>query len=396
MKKTAIEVEVIEKIDWIPQQTWNDLHQSDYPFIQHQFLAALERHHCVSPGLGWLPRHLIFRQNGLIIAALPLYEKHNNYGEFVFDQSWQQAWESVKLPYYPKLVSAVPYTPAKGPRILIRPEFRQDPQLFAEIIETLKKLTADNQYSGFHLLFSDEQNRLAGQNEILCRHDVQFQWFNQNYNDFEEFLDALKSKKRKNIRQERKVIAEQGIHFRRLSGDQASDQDWRDFDFFYQKTFIEKWSTPTLNYGFFKEIAETMPQNILLVLAERDGETLAGALMFRSDKVLYGRHWGCAENIKHLHFETCFYQGIDYAIQQGLQRFEPGAGGEHKIARGFVPVAMQSSHWLSINPFVEGVERFLHEEKQLMSEYSRDAWQSAPYQDSDRIRQISENAPKIA
>ncbi|BBP47044.1 hypothetical protein THMIRHAS_24170 [Thiosulfatimonas sediminis] len=380
---SALQMQVLSAISEISAELWNGLHASDNPFIQHQFLAALERHGCVSERFGWVPKHLLFWQNEELYGAVILYEKHNNYGEFVFDHAWQQAWQSVGLPYYPKLVSAVPYTPARGPRIILAPSIRTDLQrsqaVTKQIVQALQNFAAEHDYSGAHILFSEEQSSLARQNEVICRHDVQFQWFNQNYVDFADFLAYLKPKKRKNIRQERRQVLEQGITFRVLSGDQASEQDWRDFDYFYQKTFIEKWSTPTLNFAFFAEVALTMPQHVVLVLAQRAGQTVAGALMFRSNSVLYGRHWGCVEEVKHLHFETCFYQGIDYAIAHGLTRFEPGAGGEHKISRGFIPVPMQSAHWLTVNPFVQGISAFVEEERQMLQGYMQEIWQASPY-----------------
>jgi len=391
-----MEMTVLSSIDEVDAAQWNRLHQSDNPFIQHQFLAALERHGCVSERFGWIPRHLLFHQETELVAAVILYEKHNNYGEFVFDHSWEQAWQSIGLDYYPKLVSAAPYTPARGSRILIAKEVDDSAACLREVSEQLKTFCAEHDYSGVHLLFSDEQAELAQQEDMLVRHDVQFQWFNQNYQSFDDYLMALKAKKRKNIRQERRAVMEQGITFKVMSGEQTSEQDWQEFDFFYQKTFIEKWSTPTLNLAFFQEIAKTMPEHIVLVLAQKEGITIAGALMFRSNTVLYGRHWGCGEEVKHLHFETCFYQGIEYAIEHGLSRFEPGAGGEHKISRGFIPVLMQSSHWLSLNPFVEGMERFLAEEHKMITQYAHSVWQQSPYQDNQPFQQKASQAQKLA
>lgn len=380
----------IESIAKVSAAQWDGLHQSDNPFVAHAFLAALEANGCVSERFGWRPKHLLAYQGDELVAALPLYEKHNNYGEFVFDHAWHQAWQSVGLAYYPKLVCAVPYTPALGPRVLISSTNPDRPVIFNKVIEYLKTWTAANGLSGFHVLFSQEQSLLSRQPEMLCRHDVQFQWFNQGFANFDAFLATLKPKKRKNIRQERKAIHAQGLTFQVLDGQQATENDWHDFTLLYQKTFLEKYSTPTLNLGFFVEVAQNLPQAVVLVLVKRGAKTVAGALMFRSDTVLYGRHWGCIEAIKHLHFETCFYQGIEYAIAQGLTRFEPGAGGEHKIARGFVPVKMQSSHWLSVNPFEQGIQGFLAEEKRMIDEYCDQVWQTTPYQTNEALRQKSQ------
>lgn len=379
--------QIVESINQVAAQAWDALHQSDNPFVAHAFLAALENNGCASKRYGWLPKHLLAYEDEQLIAAIPLYEKHNNYGEFVFDHAWHQAWQSVGLDYYPKLVSSIPYTPAMGPRILVHPDRVNRSMVIESLLTELKTWTGQQGYSGFHCLFSEEPKMLSRHSETLCRHDVQFHWFNQGFTDFDDFLATLKPKKRKNIRQERKAIHKQNLQFEVMDGYQASEQDWHDFTLLYQKTFLEKYSTPTLNLGFFLEVAKNLPDSIVLVLVKRAGKTLAGALMFRSKEVLYGRHWGCAEPVKHLHFETCFYQGIEYAIAHGIKRFEPGAGGEHKIARGFVPVKMQSVHWLSVNPFVQGIDGFIAEEKKMLEAYCQEVWQTTPYQSLEGLQQ---------
>lgn len=390
-----LQMKVFDSIEQISSSEWDALHKGDFPFIEHAFLAALERHGCVSSRFGWIPRHLgFYDESQRLVAAMPLYEKHNNYGEFVFDHAWQEAWQSIGLPYYPKFVSAIPYTPARGPRVLLADSIANRPVILQQILEHLKQFAHLAGVSGVHILFDEAQTALAEDREILVRNDVQFQWFNQNYQTFEDFLASLKPKKRKNIRQERRAIVEMGITFEVLNGEQASEQDWLEFDYFYQKTFIEKWSTPTLNVCFFKEVAAKMPKKVVLVLAKKGAMTIAGALMFRSEKVLYGRHWGCGEQIKHLHFETCFYQGIEYAIQQGIQRFEPGAGGEHKISRGFVPVPMQSSHWLTVNPFVQPIERFIEQEALMIQAYQKEVWESVPYQQTEPLKLLAQQSAR--
>ncbi|MGE4500141.1 MAG: GNAT family N-acetyltransferase [Hydrogenovibrio sp.] len=377
---------------------WDALVQDNNPFLKHGFLSALEAHGCVGEHFGWLPHHLTLTHESPdgdhIVAALPLYEKHNNYGEFVFDQAWEQAWNHVGLPYYPKLVSAVPYTPAQGQRFLIHPQpetisyglFNAE-QLQTLLFDGALALAEELNMSGVHWLFANPEQQAwleshkrgyKRDNEYF-RHDCQFHWFNQEYQTFDDFLAQLKKKKRKNIRQERKAVAESAIQFRQLNGHTTTEDDWDNFSYFYQKTFIDKWSTPTLNLDFFKAIAQAIPEQVLLVLADLDGRCIAGALMFRSDTTLYGRHWGCIEEVKHLHFETCFYQGIDYAIENNIQTFEPGAGGEHKIARGFTPVKMRSTHWLTQNPFPAGLARFIEEEKHMIDDYAADCWAHSPY-----------------
>ncbi len=387
MHNLPLDIKVHNQISEIATNDWNALLSDNNPFMRHEFLHALEKHQCVSAKFGWIPKHLGVYENGRLIGAMPLYEKHNNYGEFVFDQAWSNAWEQVGLDYYPKLVSAAPYTPALGDRLLISHDLEEPRQALiqGQLIEAVQTLCFEQALSGAHILFPNkpQQAWLAEQPEWLHRHDCQFHWFNQNYQDFDDFLDTLSAKKRKNIKQERKSVLNAGITFRVLNGLTATEQDWQQFAAFYQKTFIEKWSTPTLNVDFFKAVAQALPLQIVLVLADQNSQCIAGSLMFSSETHLYGRHWGCLQEVKNLHFEACFYQGIEYAIEKGLQVFEPGAGGEHKIARGFVPIAMQSSHWLRVNPFPEGIDRFILEEKQAVEEYAADCLKHAPYKETD-------------
>lgn len=376
-------IEVHAEIDGIPADEWNALVENQHPFMNHAFLSALEKFQCVSPKFGWIPHHISIRLNKRLIGALPLYEKHNNYGEFVFDQAWANAWQHAGIDYYPKLVSATPYTPALGQRCLAVEDCEEANQeeIFTLLIQAMQSFCIQTNMSGGHILFSaqEQQSWLKTLPNFLHRQDCQYHWQNQNYQSFDDFLSQLKPKKRKNIKQERKAILQSGITFRQLNGHSASAEDWKNFDLFYQNTFLEKWGTPTLNLDFFKAIAQAIPNQVLLVLADLEGECIAGALMFRSKTHLYGRHWGCSKQIKHLHFETCFYQGIDYAIQNGLEVFEPGAGGEHKIARGFSPVSLFSSHWLAQNPFPEGINQFIAEESKYVTEAIEENLTNGPY-----------------
>jgi len=369
---------------------WNSLLHDQNPFLRYEFLNALEQHHCVSQKFGWIPRHLALYQNEKLVAAVPLYEKHNNYGEFVFDQAWSEAWQSIGLNYYPKLVSGIPYSPVLGQRLLTLSTLSSEDQiqLKSQLMEALKIVCDQFKMSGVHLLFSeaDQQSWLSKQPDLLHRQDCQFHWFNQDYETFDDFLATLTAKKRKNIKQERKSVQQSGITFRLLNGHTAQGADWGQFDIFYQKTFNEKWGTPTLNRGFFEAVAKDLPEQVLLVLADDpNGQCIAGSLMFQSNTHLYGRHWGATENVKNLHFEACFYQGIEHAIKQGIKVFEPGAGGEHKIARGFVPVALHSSHWLRENPFSEGIDRFIGEEKRGVEDYMHESLAHVPYKDKHQF-----------
>lgn len=381
-------IEFNSHIKQIPEESWNALVTDNNPFIRHEFLHALETHNCASERFGWIAHHLAIYKGQQLIAALPLYEKHNSYGEFVFDHSWAEAWKRAGLAYFPKLVSSIPYSPVTGPRFLIESSMPEPEKqaVWQTMLNQVKAFAIHNGFSGWHALFANqnEQAWLNSQADLYIRNDCHFHWFNQNYQTFDEFLAKLTGKKRKNIRQERAAVAKSGVTLRVLDGTTASDQDWHDFAFFYHKTFTDKWSTPTLNEAFFKAVAQAMPEQVILVLADnRAGDCIAGSLMYRSDTVLYGRHWGCSEEIKNLHFEACYYQGIEYAIKHGLQRFEPGAGGEHKIARGFIPVKTQSAHWLAPNhPFDEGLRHFIEEERQLIENYYRDNLSHSPYRET--------------
>jgi len=382
---TDYQIQFNTPLDEISAEDWNALVSDNNPFMHHEFLLALEIHECASKRFGWIAHHLTVYQDDNLIAAMPLYEKHNSYGEFVFDHSWADAWQRVGLPYFPKLVTSVPYSPVTGPRLLIQPNLPEATQkaIWQAMIEQTQQFALKNGFSGWHCLFANqnEQAWLNTQPGFYIRNDCHFHWFNQNYQTFDDFLDKLTGKKRKNIRQERNSITKAGVTLRVLNGHTANAEDWANFAFFYHKTFTDKWSTPTLNEDFFKAVAQAIPEQVVLVLADNAaGECVAGSLMYRSDTVLYGRHWGCIQEIKNLHFEACYYQGIEYAIEQGLHRFEPGAGGEHKIARGFIPVKTQSAHWLAPNPFEEGLRHFIKEERQIMDNYFNENQTHSPYQ----------------
>ena len=351
-----IRVEIVSQLDQINAQQWNALVQDNNPFLRHEFLSALEHHGCVGEQFGWLPRHIAVYDAETLVAALPLYEKYNSYGEFVFDHAWAETYKQNGLAYFPKLVSSIPYTPASGQRLLV-PAGREA-ELYPLLLDAVLQVAEAVNASSWHCLFAEtkQQTWLESQ-DLIARHDCQFHWFNQQYANFDEFLSTFSSKKRKNVKQERRKVQESGVQLRVLDGHSATPQDWQDFAFFYQHTFESKWGIPTLNYGFFLEVAQQLPKQMVLVLADLNGECVAGSLMFRSDSRLFGRHWGCTHYIDGLHFEACYYQGIDYCIRHGLQVFEPGAQGEHKVARGFVPTLTRSSHWLADTRFMAAARR---------------------------------------
>lgn len=366
----------IEEID---PNAWNRLVRDENPFLKHEFHAALERNNCVGPQFGWLPRHLTVSQGGRIIGISPLYIKSNSYGEFVFDHTWADAYQRNGLHYYPKLISAMPYTPALGERLLVDPEVDTTAVRYAMVTETLR-LARELNLSSMHWLFTTiEEGELLKTAGMMERLGVQFHWDNPGYGDFADFLSTLTAKRRKNIRRERRKVSEGGITFRVVHGPEVTEAEWRIFSDFYAKTFEERYSLPTLNNGFFQEIGKSLGNQVILVLAYESEQCVAGALLYRSASALYGRHWGSLSNHDSLHFEACYYQGIEYAIAKRIGKFEPGAQGEHKIWRGFMPVLTRSYHWIANPQFSTGIDSFLHRERQVILDYKKTLQASSPY-----------------
>ena len=378
-------IEIISSLDQVSPAQWNALIKDNNPFLRHEFLAALEHHGCVGPEFGWLPHHVLVKDGDELLGAMPLYEKYNSYGEFVFDHAWANAYKHHGLEYYPKLVSSIPYTPASGQRLLVKKGL--EAELFPALLSTAVHLANEKESSGFHCLFAlpDEQDWMESQH-LITRHDCQFHWRNFDYGTFDDFLATLSSKKRKNIRQERRKVHESDVKLRVLDGHTATESDWERFAFFYTHTFESKWGTPTLNQGFFSEVATKIPDQVVLVMADLDGQCIAGSLMYRSDTHLFGRHWGCVEYVDNLHFEACYYQGIEYCIKHGLSVFEPGAQGEHKVSRGFIPTLTRSSHWLRSEMFRKPVQQHSEHEQRAVAQYMASVRDHMPYR-TDFIEQ---------
>jgi len=373
-----MQIQMFQKISQIQAEDWNALIQDNNPFLNHAFLSALETHHCVGKNFGWLPRHIAVYQDDELVAALPLYEKYNSYGEFVFDQSWADAWHQHGLKYFPKLVSSIPYTPSSGQRLLVKAGLSDI--YYPVLLNSIKEVAVQIEASGFHILFPHRAElEWLKEQGMMLRHDCQFHWHNDNYSDFDDFLAQLSSRKRKNIIKERVSVLKAGVTLKRLNGHQASEQDWQKMTHFYKRTFTEKWGTATLNLAFFQEVAQKLPYQLVLVLAEQDNQCIAGALMFRSDSRLYGRFWGCDKTIKGLHFEACYYQGIEYCIENKLSVFEPGAQGEHKVARGFIPILTRSAHYLMQDHFKQSIKHFIEQEKNNVMSYIEDVNKRIPY-----------------
>jgi predicted N-acyltransferase len=337
----------ITELDRVPADSWNQLAGGRNPFVRHEFLGALERNDCLGARRGWQPRHLLVLDNGEVVGALPQYVKSHSYGEFVFDWSWAEAYAQAGIPYYPKLVAAVPYTPVTGPRLLAK-SGADASAIKRTLIEAALAYAQREKLSSAHWLFTG-QDDTAGlvDTGLLSRTGCQFHWFNQGYRDFTDYLDSLNSKRRKQIKRERRDVARAGITVDILSGRKITPSLWATYERFYRSTFDRKWGAASLTLGFFQALGATLADTVVLVLARQRQQPVAAALCLRGSDTLYGRHWGAAAYYPSLHFELCYYQTIDYCIRHGLARFEAGAQGEHKVSRGFQPVLTSSAHWIA-------------------------------------------------
>jgi len=367
------QLSICESMNDIPAEQWNALAGDINPFIQHEFLLALETGQCLN-GYGWKPKYfLIHDDNNELVGAMPAYEKDNSYGEFVFDWAWADAYRRAGINYYPKLVISIPYSPCQGPRILAN-----DRDTKSLLIKFAIEFSSKNNYSSTHWLFNLEDDlEVLKQHTELQRFDYQFHWQNHNYTDFDDFLSRLTSKKRKNIKQERRKVADQNIEVKTFNGSELSDDQWSKIYHFYQITFLKKSGSPTLSLKFFKAIAN----KLLIIFAYKNNEIVAGAICIIGKETLYGRHWGCLEEYDGLHFEVCYYTGIEYCIQHNLKTFEPGAQGEHKIARGFLPVKTYSAHWVAHPEFHRVLVDHLQRENNALEEYGVDLMKASPYKD---------------
>ena len=360
---------IVDTISAVSQSEWDELCRqttTQNPFLRHAFLDALETCGCANE-FGWLPRHALLRDSrGTLVAAMPLYAKTNSYGEFVFDWNWAQAYEQhYQKAYNPKLVCATPYTPITAPRLLGR-----DNKLKRELIRHTISYAGAN-FSGVHWLFcTDEHLEILDNYPVLIRRDCQFHWHNNGYGDFNDFLSALKSKKRKMVKRERRIVKDSGLRCESFIGTDVPSDLWPHIATFYRNIYTDKFGVPTLNEAFFRRIGETMGDQLIVVVAFKDKDPVACAINYKDDDTLYGRHWGCSAQYHSLHFELCYYTGIDYCIKHGLKKFEPGAQGEHKIARGFVPVLTQSAHWMSNADFAQVAQRHCEKEYQAVQNYA--------------------------
>lgn len=366
----TLEVEFLASLDDIEAARWDALWPASYPFTQHRFLYALETTSCTGAGSGWQARHLIIRDDEEIVAGAPLFVKSHSYGEYVFDWSWAGAYESHGLDYYPKLLNAIPFTPATGPRWGCVDAAEDKRTLwYRALSDALAEQLRTTNLSSAHCLFPNTQTRktLESLPNWQERWDYQYHWLNKDYQDFADFLQQLTSRKRKNINKERQKISTQGIRVEVTLGCELSEQDWQDFYLLYRETYIKR--SGHLGYlteAFFIEIGRSMADQIMMVRAFHADQLCAAALYFFDQQTLYGRYWGCVQEYDALHFECCYYQGIEFAIEQKLQRFDPGAQGQHKIGRGFQPLLTCSFHHIKHPQFAEAIGDFLEREKQQL------------------------------
>ncbi|HTT08925.1 MAG TPA: GNAT family N-acetyltransferase [Gammaproteobacteria bacterium] len=375
----SLRIQLCSSLTEIPAAAWNRLASDATPFLRHEFLAGLEQCGCLR-GHGWEPVHILAYEGGLLVGALPLYLKSNSHGEFVFDWDWAEAYQRAGRNYYPKLVTAVPYTPVAGPRLLTAPDAVAGDRVRGALLEQAQELMRDRAASSWHCLFPNETDAdslvaRGGLRRLGC----QYHWHNAGYDDFEDFLSRLDSKHRKQIRRERREIKESGITVEVLSGPMISEETWRVYHEFYRSTFHRKWGEPRLTLEFFMHLGRALPDQTLLFMAKKNGAYIAGAFAMRDAHTLYGRHWGCRVNQRHLHFEVCYYQTMDYCMGQGLRQLNAGAQGEHKISRGFAPVPTWSVHWLRDPRFALAVADFLERETRAMQEYMTALEQHSPY-----------------
>jgi predicted N-acyltransferase len=372
---------IIASLTEVGQAQWTSLLslQADAnPFLSYAFLDALHASGSAARKSGWQPQFLTLWQGDMLAAAMPLYVKSHSYGEYVFDWAWADAYRRNGLEYYPKLLSAIPFTPVTGGRLLARDEAAR-----SALVKALLALQQEADVSSTHVLYPPPQQAEALERAgFLLRNGVQFHWLNAGYRDFDQFLSTLEQKKRKNIRAERRKVRDAGIGFRRLDGAQIGEADWRFFKRCYDHTYSAHYSSPYLNLDFFLRIGASMPDNLLLVVAERDGKPIASSLVVHDGQTLYGRYWGTLEQHDCLHFETAYYQPLEFCIERGLAAFEGGAQGEHKMARGFLPQKTWSAHWLAHPAFSDAVERFLEQESGGIAAYMDELDERNPFRKS--------------
>ncbi|SFN41175.1 hypothetical protein SAMN05216516_10726 [Izhakiella capsodis] len=359
----------------IAAASWDALLVDHQPFIRHAFLSALEESGCIKPETGWHPQHLLWEEHGKVLAAMPGYRKNHSHGEYVFDHAWADACQRAGLPYYPKWLCAVPFSPVSGARVM------GGQQAVRQLLELLPAWFEEARLHSGHINFTNSfaDSLLEQQQDWLSRIGCQYHWHNRQYRDFNDFLDTLMSRKRKNMRKERQTVREEGFDFCWYQGDELTQSQWDFIYVCYANTYAVRGQRPYLNRLFFSLLAERMPAAIRVVIAQRDQKPVAMALSLVDDHTFYGRYWGCLAEFAHLHFETCFYQGMEYVMANGLSRFDAGAQGEHKLVRGFEPTLTRSWHLLRHSALHEAVADYLQQEKLAVAAWALEARQALPF-----------------
>ncbi|WP_158967832.1 GNAT family N-acetyltransferase [Paraglaciecola sp. L3A3] len=373
-------IKFFTSIEQIGQQVWDALATEVSPFCQYHFLHALETSGSVGQNSGWQPRHLVIYENSIAVGVLPLYQKTHSYGEYVFDFAWANTYKQYGVSYYPKLVSAIPFTPVTGSRLMLAKGIELD-EILPSICKKIEQELIQQNLSSMHWLFLEKSlsDKLTHYKQ-LSRHSVQFQWFNRNYQNFDDYLSHFNSRKRKNIKKERNNIISKDITHIRLYGDALTKEHMQFFYQCYQQTYLKRSGhTGYLTEAFFQQIHTDMLKNLMLVIASKNEQPIASALFLFDKNQLCGRYWGTLEDIDNLHFEACYYQGIEFCIENNISQFNPGTQGEHKILRGFEPIYCYSNHSLKEMAFHDGVSRFIDEEKKLLAKYKADAEKLLPF-----------------
>ncbi len=373
---THININFVNSIEAVNESDWHKLNHSKCPFLRYDFFNALENSKSVCSQQGWQPHHLIAKADNNVLAIMPMYLKSHSWGEYVFDWDWADAFKRYNIDYYPKLVATIPFTPVNSDKLLSSELHLRN--LFEPLIQHCEQ----EQINSWHLLYCDEITTTLPE-DVYQRNTVQFHWFNRDYKSFDDFLNAFTSRKRRSTRKERLSVSQQGISIRRLFNHQITEKDLDFFYLTYQLTYLKRGHQPHLNAGFFKDIVSKMTGNVLLLIADNGQEDVACALFFYDDKQLYGRYWGCTEYYNNLHFELCYYQGIEFCIENNLTSFNPGTQGEHKIQRGFEPILTYSYHWIMHPSFKDAIKDFCQQEQTHMLIYQAQCRELLPFKKLD-------------
>ena len=378
-----MEIRVHSSIESIGEQDWDAAAGSAYPFLRYAFLQAAEETGCAARETGWQPAHLSLNDGDTVLGVMPLYAKSHSWGEFVFDWAWANAYARAGVQYYPKLISAIPFTPAPCPKLLLKDGVPAEHKML--LARGALEFAQQSKFSSLHVLFPlEEELALFAECGLTTRKDCQFHWHNQGYSSFDDFLQNLNSRKRKKAKRDRRHVLEHGIRFRHVFGQDLSTDDWEQVHRLISLTFMRRGSTHYFNLEFFLRISRELPNQVLVVIAEDNARAVAAAVFLVGEKTLYGRYWGSSGDYNALHFETCYFQGIDFCIANGIEVFEPGTQGEHKISRGFIPAATWSSHWLAHPQFYDAIRDYLELEVDDVERYMQAVDDHSPYRKQEQ------------